>query len=347
MNDRISAEQISAYFDGELDRPAQAEVEKLLAASADVQHELDEIRTLSNLLQELPAPKPPEEFCSSVMQAAERVTLLPSGESTVTFFGFRRLRWITAAVATAAAMVMIALLMNSSQDPRLIATAQRDASRRMPAEIDEAADNLPSTEATLTAERVSAPLDALSLQKLSAAKGADRQILFDNGLLSRAQVGDVVEGLDTSGKQIAVVKLYVVDRRKGLESLQLLLTRNQIPIESDAQNESEPVIPANQPTNQMMAVYVQTSKQQLTAALQQLDSSQGFHGLQIDNPIQLASLETDIGISSRSGLGRESAKRKDLPEPKLAATEKTKEGNIASTKTNRQGCGSEYSHRKS
>ena len=332
MNDRISSEQLSAYFDDELDRSAQAEVEKDLAASADLQRELDEIRTLSNLLQELPVPKPPEEFCSSVMQAAERVTLLPVGESTVTSSGVRRLRWITATIATVAAMIMIALLVNSSQNPRLIATAQRDSSRHVLAESEEAVGDQPSGEAILTTERVAEPVDVLNLQELSAAKGADRQILFDNGLLSRAQVGDVVEGFDTSGKKIAVVKLYVVDRRKGLESLQLLLTQNQIPIEPDAQNELEPVVPAKQPTNQMMAVYVQTSKQQLTAALQQLDSTEGFHGLQIDSPIQLASLETDIGISSRFGLRRESAKRKDLPGSKSAAAEKKQEGNTVSTR---------------
>jgi len=109
----------------------------------------------------------------------------------------------------------------------------------------------------------------------------------------------VVEAIEKSGGHIAVVKLTVVDRQAGLKALQILLAHLQIPLEpqrSDGVEEER----AQQPPNRLVAVYVEATSEQLSAALLQLNQEEQFQELQIEPPIQLARLD----VASRDRVAR-------------------------------------------
>ena len=60
-------EQISAYVDGELSAAERDDVERHLAASAEAQREVQDYRSLSGLLQDVPREQVPPEFRSRVL----------------------------------------------------------------------------------------------------------------------------------------------------------------------------------------------------------------------------------------------------------------------------------------
>jgi hypothetical protein len=79
MNNLPENELFSAYLDGELTAAEQAEVERLLAASPAARQLLDELRALSNTLQDLPQEKLGEDLSRQVLRIAER-RMLTEGE---------------------------------------------------------------------------------------------------------------------------------------------------------------------------------------------------------------------------------------------------------------------------
>jgi len=72
MNDPLKNELLSAYLDGELSAAEQAEVERLLAANPEARKLLDELRTLSSVLQALPQAKLAEDLTPAVLREAEK-----------------------------------------------------------------------------------------------------------------------------------------------------------------------------------------------------------------------------------------------------------------------------------
>lgn len=68
-------ELFSAYLDGELTADEQAQVEQLLAESAEARQLLDEFRALSATIQSLPASGVPEDITQRVLRQAERRVL--------------------------------------------------------------------------------------------------------------------------------------------------------------------------------------------------------------------------------------------------------------------------------
>ncbi len=154
---------------------------------------------------------------------------------------------------------------------------------------------------------VNVPADALTFNSnrdgtIAGFGGA----YFDKSTLREAEIGDVVEALQSSGDQVAVVRLTVVDRQKGLEQLQLLLAKNHIAQSdageatktfSDARSERESAVLAKRRSgkdaapDQMLAVYVESDSQQLAATLRQLRENQLVQSLEVEQPILLAQLD--------------------------------------------------------
>jgi hypothetical protein len=77
MNSKIPDELLSAFLDRELTAAEEAAVSKQLKNSPQARQELQDYQRLSELLHELPRLKVPAEFAASVMQRAERETLIP------------------------------------------------------------------------------------------------------------------------------------------------------------------------------------------------------------------------------------------------------------------------------
>ena len=121
----------------------------------------------------------------------------------------------------------------------------------------------------------------------------DSQLVFGRDLKD-APIGQVVEALDRQGDKVAVVKLTVVDRQQGLKDLQVLLKKHQI-VSADAAASNLQQSPAdNAALSQnasLLAVYVETSDNQLAAAMRELQKEAAFRQLTIDAPITVAGLD--------------------------------------------------------
>ncbi|WP_166828330.1 anti-sigma factor [Thalassoroseus pseudoceratinae] len=108
---------------------------------------------------------------------------------------------------------------------------------------------------------------------------ADANLAFKDDLKT-AQVGEVVRALQRQNDQVIVVELTVVDRRQGLEDLQLLLARHRIPLDRPAEKlatakTDSPQTQSNSPKtpNALLAVHVEAPSDRLQAALAELRSA--------------------------------------------------------------------------
>lgn len=143
-------------------------------------------------------------------------------------------------------------------------------------------------------------------EAFAASEG--RKLEFERNL-ARARVGDVVKALESrEDGRVAVVRLTVVDRRAGLEALQVLLARNsvdqvgesrakQLALEQPGDREGESIEKSaafgagSLGAGSLEAVFVETSSEQLTATLDAMRSHIAFRDLEVDEPIVLASLD--------------------------------------------------------
>ena len=76
-NEKPAEDILSGYLDGELSPAEVEQVERALAKSEKARRRLEELRQVSQLLQDLPALSLPTDFSQQVLQAAERRMLLP------------------------------------------------------------------------------------------------------------------------------------------------------------------------------------------------------------------------------------------------------------------------------
>lgn len=363
MNKEFSDDLLSAHFDGETSDEESRKTASHLANSVEAQQEFAEIRQLSKLLQGLPREQVPGEFLASVMQAAERASLLPQTlDAAETEVPSRRANWrfrMVALVTTTAALVLMVSIFDrakrdaerqqatatsdsvrlSEEAPVVLAEASRkttdapvivptpqeavamspvdpsfhsqEASKADSDELLERESQVLAKGSSLVAKAVPASEPLLKMEKrpfqagLKAALVMDQPqaaaptdaeaagLLFDNRALGRAEVGDVVEALETSGNRVAVIKLTVIDRRGGLESLQVLLAKNQIPV-TVAAGSDVVAEPAEPPADRLMAVFVETNSAQLSTALNEFRQDEQFRELHVEPTIEIASLDMEV-----------------------------------------------------
>ena len=166
--------------------------------------------------------------------------------------------------------------------------------------------------------------------------------------LKTAQVGQVVRALQRRDDKVIVVELTVVDRRQGLEALQLLLARHRIPVEpsedelerTETAAEGNPSMPTKKPTgmpNELVAVHVQAPSERLQAALAELRSAAAVAEIKQRpsiSPMQLASAVNHdrYGLEQKQADGEPSDKRRafNFPEP----TKKMTRNRLPATPTN-------------
>jgi anti-sigma-K factor RskA len=164
----------------------------------------------------------------------------------------------------------------------------------------------------------------------------DSGLIFENlQELKDADVGNIVTALETTNAGITVVKLTVVDRRAGLKTLQVLLSRHRIPLEdekgkksdSDKKSESKSREEKNNSTRKkperLVAVYVKATPRQVTAALEDLRNSDLFQKLHVRGPIQTAQLNcySERQVFSRGSTDDDSKTSIDSKKPTNAFQE--------------------------
>lgn len=118
-------DDLSAYLDGELSSGRAEQVRRALADDADLSGELEDIRAVRNLLAALPRTRAPRGLADSVLQQAERASLVhtPPGQADS-----RAIRWMP--YAAAAAILVVAATLGMMLYSELWPTDVHDTSDR-------------------------------------------------------------------------------------------------------------------------------------------------------------------------------------------------------------------------
>ena len=279
MNGTPSNEKLSAWLDDELPLDERAEVEKLLAESPELRQELEEMQRLSGRLKGLPVAQAPPELQQAVMRSIERETLLAAADSPEVARGGRLLRMLTTAAGIA--IVVGGGIWFAGQNGQEVAGVDPET----PEIVTYIRDGGPVIEANkpdLKNEQMSVELPS-------------RQFEIDRTKLGEAEIGDIVEAVRQDGESVSIVRLTVVDRQTGLESLRVLLAHEEIPLDGSTE-----VLPAGDRVGKgMVAVFVESKSDQLSRTIQQMAQRLKVETLSVSDALPIAQLDTDL----RSELG--------------------------------------------
>jgi len=276
----VTDERLSAYFDGEASPDERVAIESLLDDSLTARRELDEIAQLSALLHSFPRESAPTELVADVQRQTDQMPLATQTVSPAIPARSLRREWtaaISGAVVTAAALLMMASVVDKIGSHELNTVTQTD--RSVPAVAERAAVPSPAsavvsvfggaggapryaegvTDGTVTrplaveaasnsmapaAAKVSAAnagTDALFETRQNSALGANLVVLDNGGaqnfhvnnpdFLNGLKVGEIyqfVPQVADNGSNVAVVDLAVLDVERGVDQVQVLLSRNSI-----------------------------------------------------------------------------------------------------------------------
>jgi hypothetical protein len=336
MNEKFSNELISALFDGEVSPDERAEAQRQIASSSETRREFQEIQSLSKLLQDMSHDAAPNGFRAEVLQAAQRKMLLaetgPVGMPHSERRSPNRLWQGVVALVAMAAVLFVAVWLFDASEPAGGPNNQHIAVMSDQAEKDAESEFRLSEPSAAPASRTRSQVDfaekqprksaTMFAEKLEAKPGADAAvqpnvgelastrnapnfglILNSKDELKNARIGQIIKALETSGGQVAVVKLTVIDRRAGLRNLQVLLSRHRIPkTQSDrdeAQHgkaasenaEHENAKPLQPESNRLVAVYVEAPSEQLASVLLELKQAEQFRKLHVERSVELSRLD--------------------------------------------------------
>jgi hypothetical protein len=279
MNGTPSNEKLSAWLDDELPLDERAEVEKLLAESPELRQELEELQRLSGRLKGLPVAQAPSELHPAVMRSIERETLLAGDDSAKVARSGRLLRTLT----TAAGIALVVggglwFVSNGNQNVAVvdpagpeIVTVERDAGPNMQA-------NKPDLK-----------------NKQMSVELPTRQFEIDRTKLGAADIGDIVEAVRQDGESVTIVRLTVVDRQAGLESLRVLLAHDDILLDG-----SKDALPVGDKVGKgLVAVFVESKSDQLSRTIEQMTQRLQLEALSVSDAFPIANLDSDL----RSELG--------------------------------------------
>lgn len=108
---------LSAYLDGELSSPRAGQIQQALADDAGLSTELDELRAVRNLLAALPRERAPGDLAESVLQRAERASLVDAPVIGAQGRPFRWMRYTAAAAMLVMATALGAMLVSAFWPP--------------------------------------------------------------------------------------------------------------------------------------------------------------------------------------------------------------------------------------
>ena len=275
MNGTPSNERMSAWLDDELPLDERAEVEKLLAESPKLREELNELQRLSGRLKSLPVSQAPAEMQQAVMRSIERETLLAGDDSAKVARSGRLLRVLTTAAGIA--VVVGGGLWFASNGGQNVAV------------VDPVAPEI------VTAQQTPTTLQANKREQKMSVDLPTRQFEINRAKLSEAEIGDIVEAVRQDGESVTIVRLTVVDRHAGLESLRVLLAHEEIPL--DGSSEALPV--GDQIGKGLVAVFVESKSEQLSRTIEQMAQKLQVETLSVSDALPIAGLDSDL----RSELG--------------------------------------------
>lgn len=275
MNGTPSNERISAWLDDELSLNERAEVEKMLAESPELRQELDELQRLSGRLKRLPVGQAPAGLKQAVMRSIERETLLATANEPHVARRGRLLQ--TLSTAAAVALVAGAGMWFASNGGQNVAT------------VDQVGPEIVSGQQTPTRSQANKRELKMSVELPT------RQFEIDRTKLGAADIGDIVEAVRRDGESVTIVRLTVVDREDGLESLRVLLAHEEIPL--DGSKEALPI--GDKLGKGLVAVFVESKSDQLRRTIEQMAQKLQLEALSVSDALPIAELDSEL----RSELG--------------------------------------------
>ncbi len=288
MNGKPDNERLSALLDGELTAEERASLEGELTSSPELQHELAELQRVSSAVKNLPQIPAPASLHTAVMAEIQQTVRPgqnhPTGsERAGGRLGLARLAGLSAAIALAVGTV---IWFDQDRDPHIAdnrpeiisvqqnrteAMANRAEFRRSPDKSSgSAAAERPPGEGTVSVET------------------RHRVLQVSRDDLTAARVGDIVEAVDANGDVVGVIRLTVVDRKQGVEALQVLLTAQQF-VTVDGSRTS-----ADADQSGLVAVYVESDREKLSQAIAEFRRQLEFGSLEVESPVRVAELEPEI-----------------------------------------------------
>ena len=265
---------LSAYLDGELTSEEIALVESHLESSEESRRRLDELRTLSEYLVAIQPESAPE---------ALRGTLDTPQPTSPPATGTYRGRWIAAAVAVVALVMVATIPQMSFQSPVPTGTEGENVAALQ--------DSTPQQTKAWLSE---------SNRPSAASEDAGGPELVFNKAPDKAEVGQILSAIDTSDGQAVVVRLTVVDVKQGLDSLRLLLQKHQIAAadtlaaDRDGARDKQVAGLESAKGGQLVSVVVRASSNQVSEAMATLRREVASE-MELAGVLQVAALETAPG----------------------------------------------------
>ena len=127
--------------------------------------------------------------------------------------------------------------------------------------------------------------------------------------LKKAPVGMVVEALDRSQGNVAVVRLTVVDRRQGLRDLRVLLKRHRIQPDGNGSKNDGSNNASEASTDDLLAVYVEAPSDRLASVLKALQGQESFTEMQLASAMPVTTVERLAEADMKKALDRVRVRR--------------------------------------
>lgn len=317
MNRESIDSLISAYHDGELNAAERAEVDQLLAASPQAQAELASYREMSAMLRDCRRPALSADLAPLVMQAIVQPTTAPAVSQPLRANTPARkwTRWVTVAAVAAGLILAVRVSWRPAHQAAAIANVERpnpEITPRHPegAQVSPESASIPKTvvpaaaSANIAANDNRQPVDGSTSPSTPSpvAPGSAVKVIDKPAGLQLAASDipiDVIENLKTakpqrivrflknSGEDVAVFHLMVLDVKPGLDSLQMILSAQQI---------SGPEGAVGQPG--VIAVYVEANQDQMDKVIAELQSKEQeqFVALAVQKkPVKSEAVEQVVG----------------------------------------------------
>ena len=162
----------------------------------------------------------------------------------------------------------------------------------------------------------------------STPSAAGEAALFDSQMrrgatlgsrnLDHIRIGDAIPYFEVTDDKIAVVEVTVIDVRRALGAIQLLLVKNDIPNQPEGSlaDVLKSALPADKANDDMFfGIYVEASSDQLSQAFAGLSDQQELLGLRLRPPVELTRLgmaddETAAAADASRNLAEQSGKEK-------------------------------------
>lgn len=273
---RMDKSLISAYCDGELNAVELEQAEKLLETSDAARAELQSYRQLSALLRESGRPAVQAGLTTSVLQAirSNEVTTKAAGASSTVSAATRKMhppkpgkwvrRWTLVATSAACLMMLLWLGMGRRDGKPQVAVEEQPAATQ---ETSVAAAAVSSVTTTVKDKHVvvanANDKTAIAKSDVPPAKPLEANQLPVDFIqdLKNSNVGQLQKFVRDNKDGVTVFHLMVLDIKPGMESLEMILSAQQI-----SAVDGKPV----NNRSDVVAVYVEANQDKMEKLVQQI-----------------------------------------------------------------------------